>query len=142
MQSASFKPVGQYYLRNAVNMLMAVALFFLAFYQYQYRDAIMVKLGMSHLFSPGFVGFLTYFTMLFSLFSAVYLALQKNRSASLPALIVFSSYTAYCAAIIIKTHSYCGCANIFFELDLRVQLAIGILLVTLSSAPLFSRKRI
>ena len=126
MQSPNYRTLKRYHFFDAAGMFMAAVLFFLAFYQYWYRDSIMLKLGMSHFFSPAFVGFLTYFMMVFNLLSAVYLVFKKSPLAIILSLIVFTSYSVYSVVLMITTKSYCGCANIFRDLDQRDQLGTGV----------------
>jgi hypothetical protein len=110
---------------KVVNLLLICFLLFLSFFLFQYREPIMVKLGMSHFFSPGIAGVLPWVLLGMHIAGVLCLVFWDNRKAAWPALLVFGGYTAYNITLLVTTGSNCGCANIFFDVDLRTQIAIG-----------------
>lgn len=113
-------------------MLIACCLLLLTIYQFQHRNDIMLKLGMTHFFSPGLTGILPWCLIALTLMGGLALLLWDHPAAAWPALLVFSLYTLYNIVLYIKTGDSCGCSNIFFEMDLPLQIGIGVLNIALT----------
>jgi hypothetical protein len=113
---------------KVVEMLFVVALSSLAYYHFRFRDVILLKVGMSHLFAPCVVDLLSYLTPMVSLITALFLFFNK-QAAIYVAEAIFFLYGAYAAYLYISTGSTCGCANVFIDIDLRQIFASSILFV-------------
>jgi len=115
------------------NMILATALAYLAITHFKHLKPFMFKLGMSHLFSPTMVGILAYTLPVLCVLTLVLIIVRGCwLSYSLSALI-FLSYMVYNIYLIISTGSECGCANVLFNIDLRVQAVIFLILSAISA---------
>ena len=124
---------------KGIHIMIAIALLLLACYQFKYRDLVMLKLGMSHFFTPASVGYLVY-TLSGACFISSFLAIcWPSRWATLPALLLFTGYIIYNSALMITTGSTCGCANVFIDIDLRYQIATAGVFALLCVISLFRR---
>lgn len=133
--------VGKIVIRFA-ELSIIISLLFLSYWQYQNKETTMVKVGLTHLFSPGFVGLIPYLFAGFSLAAATTLVFWGKNAAVIPALVVFSLYTGYSIYLLKKTGSSCGCSNIFFETNLNTQILIGSGLIVLCILLIFRRNSI
>lgn len=123
--------------RNAFLFIVETALILLlvalAIYQFRHREPIMVKIGLSHFFNPSMVSVVAYSLITSYLVTAALLFLFKSPWLMILPLLIFGFYCIYNLSLYRKTNSDCGCANIFFDVSLKLQVkvAAGLMLLTL-----------
>lgn len=115
-----------------VSILLSSFLLFFAFYVYIYRDVVELKIGMSHFFEPQFVGILTYLLIILGIFGGLGVIFWGNRWSIIPAFLILLFYLIYNISLLVSTGSNCGCANIFIDIDLRIQIASCAIFLILS----------
>ncbi|NLR58363.1 hypothetical protein HGH93_09655 [Chitinophaga polysaccharea] len=118
---------------NGGNMILATALAYLAITHFRHLNAFMFKLGMSHLFTPTIVGILAYALPLLNVLSLILVVMIGNRMTYLLAALIFLLYTTYNIYLLISTGSECGCANVLFNIDLRIQAVTFLVLSAISA---------
>lgn len=129
------------YVIRISEFILIISLLFLCYWQYVHRETTMVKVGLTHLFSPGFVGVIPYLLAGLALLGATCIVFWSKKAAVVPGLILFSLYTGYNIYLLWKTGSSCGCSNIFFDTNLNTQIGIGAGLIGLCFLLLFKRNQ-
>jgi hypothetical protein len=108
--------------------------FLLGFYQLKFREAFLVKAGMSHFFSPGLVGILSYLLPVVS-FAAAILVWFKGfiKAGAASGIILCIGYMLYPLLILLIGDASCDCANIFPDVGFKWQLVLFLVPLALST---------
>lgn len=120
-----------YSLKNVsilISYLISFLFIFIGIFQIKNYDTIVIKLGMSHFFSPSHVDLITWLIISLNFIVSIFILFFNNKFANILTLLLFFFYIGYSSALIYSTNSFCGCGNIFIDFDLRFQIGIGILL--------------
>lgn len=115
------------------NIILVVALSYLAFLHFRHREAFVIKLGMSHIATPTAVEIFGYLIPCLDIISLLLIVFYENWFSYFLSGFIFLLYLYYNAYLYVKTGSNCGCANILFNIQLDHQIILFSFCLTIST---------
>lgn len=116
-----------------INIILVVALSYLAFLHFRHREAFVIKLGMSHIATPTAVEIFGYLIPCLDIISLLLIVFYEHRFTYILSGFIFLLYLYYNAYLYVKTGSNCGCANILFNIQLDHQIILFSFCLTIST---------
>ncbi|MFT4202668.1 MAG: hypothetical protein QM610_02025 [Chitinophagaceae bacterium] len=110
--------------------ILSVFFIFIGILHFKHIQSLQIKMGLSHFFSPNLVGILSFIVPILDVFTGVsILLLNAPKIALWTGMVISTAYLIYNIALYAMTGNDCGCANVFFDINLKCQIFLFSLMI-------------